>query len=101
MAKITSTQVKHIAKLAHLEIDNRQSVAFKKAFRETLQVIDNLQSVKVEGAEPTHQVTGLENIWRDDEVDESSMLSQKEALRNAKNVYQGYFVVPRLIDQDE
>ncbi len=101
MAKITPAQVKHIAKLAHLQIDDQQSTAFEHAFAETLQVIDNLQSVNVSEVEPTHQVTGLENVWRDDEVDEASMLDQKAALRNAKNVHKGYFVVPRLIDQDE
>jgi Asp-tRNA(Asn)/Glu-tRNA(Gln) amidotransferase C subunit len=41
----------------------------------------------------------LSNITRPDEVDESSMLSQQQALANAPKHHKGYFVVARIIEK--
>ena len=64
-----------------------------EAFETTLAVIEQLQTVNVEGVTPTFQVTGLENVMRDDVVDENRMFSQDQALANAKATHDGYFVV--------
>ena len=63
-------------------------------------MVSELQSVNVEGVEPTFQVTGLENVMRDDVVDEKRMFTQEQALANAKQTHDGYFVVPQVISQD-
>lgn len=99
--KISNSQVKHIAELSNLEISDEQVGDLSRAFDETLAVIDNLKSVDTSSIEPTAQVTGMENVWRDDEIDETQTFSQDDALSNAKKTYQGFFVVPRLIDNDE
>ncbi|MBP7740999.1 Asp-tRNA(Asn)/Glu-tRNA(Gln) amidotransferase subunit GatC [Candidatus Woesebacteria bacterium] len=97
--KITTTQIKHIATLASIPISTSEEEKLRHAFEETLDVISELQSVDVTGVEPTHQVTGLENILREDKINEKNMFSQKDALKNAKKTYNGYFVVPRIIDE--
>ncbi len=97
--KISTAQVKHIAALANIPITESEEAQLAAAFSETLATVSELMSVKVEGVEPTHQVTGLQNVWREDEVDQKSMLTQEEALANAKNTHQGYFVVERIIDE--
>ncbi len=97
--KITTTQIKHIATLASIPISTSEEEKLRDAFEETLDVISELQSVDVTGVEPTHQVTGLENVLREDKINEKNMFSQKDALKNAKKTYNGYFVVPRIIDE--
>ncbi|MDH5532844.1 MAG: Asp-tRNA(Asn)/Glu-tRNA(Gln) amidotransferase subunit GatC [Candidatus Pacebacteria bacterium] len=95
--KITKQQVHHVAKLANIPIDDSEAEKLATGFRETLETITDLQSVDVSGVEPTHQVTGMENILREDKVDDSRTFTQEQALANAKQTHQGFFVVPRLI----
>ncbi len=99
---ISPTLVAHVAQLAHLPIQDAQVVVLVREFNETLDVIENLHEVDVSTTEPTHQVTGLENAWRDDVVDEERMFTQDEALANAPKKHDGFFVVPRILhNQDE
>ena len=95
--KITKKQVHHVANLAHIPIDDNEAEKLAHGFEETLNTITDLQSVDVNGVEPTHQVTGMENILREDIVDDSRTFTQEEALANAKQTHEGFFVVPRLI----
>jgi aspartyl-tRNA(Asn)/glutamyl-tRNA(Gln) amidotransferase subunit C len=92
--------VKHIAQLANIPVSEDEEEALAIAFTDTLKVVDELKEVDVTGVEPTHQVTGLTNIMRDDVVDEERMFTQEEALANGKNTHDGYFVVERLIDNE-
>jgi aspartyl-tRNA(Asn)/glutamyl-tRNA(Gln) amidotransferase subunit C len=93
--------VAHIAQLAQLPITSAEEKSLEKAFDETIKVIDNMQQLDVEGVEPTHQVTGLVNVLREDVVEEKRMFTQEEALSNAKKTHQGFFVVDQLIDQSQ
>jgi len=98
MAKIDKKTVEHIAKLANIPVSEKEEEELAKGFNKTFEVVDKLFTVDVSGVEPTHQVTGLENILRDDVIDEKKMLNQEEALNNTKNKHKGYFVVNRIID---
>src|SRR5688572_29303516 len=96
---ITKNQIKHIANLANIPVTDAEQEKLRDAFEETLQTISELQSVTVKNVEPTHQVTGLENVLREDKVDVDTMFTQHEALANAKQTHNGYFVVPRIIEE--
>ncbi len=98
-AKITKDQIKHIANLANIPVTQKEQENLQNAFDETLNTIAELQSVDVTKVEPTHQVTGLENILREDVVNANNMFTQKQALANAKQTHNGYFVVPRIIEE--
>ena len=91
--------IKHIAQLANIPIQPQEEKKLEKAFEETLEVVSNLKNVDVSAAQPTYQVTGLENIFRDDVVNEQNMLSQKQALANAQESYDGYVLVPQIRDE--
>jgi aspartyl-tRNA(Asn)/glutamyl-tRNA(Gln) amidotransferase subunit C len=96
-SSITQTQVAHIAQLANIPVSDAQAATLTTAFAETLKVIENLQQCDVSNVQPTHQVTGLENVTRTDEVDHDRMFTQKEALQNAAQTHNGYFVVPQIL----
>lgn len=86
--------------LAKIPVTNKEEENFAEGFSKTLEVVDKLFDVNVAEVEPTHQVTGLENVLRKDEVIEENMISQEDALKNAKNKHNGYFVVDQILVDD-
>ena len=96
----THIPVSHIAQLANIPITTEEEQKLEQAFVETMAVVEELQRVDVEGVVPTFQVTGLENVMRDDVVDEERMFTQEQALANARAKHDGFFVVPQVISQD-
>lgn len=100
MTKITTDTVKHISDLAKIPITKDEESELAKGFNKTLTVIDELFKVDVKNVEPTHQVTGLENILREDKIDEKKTFTQDQALSNTKNKHNGYFVVEQILAED-
>lgn len=88
-AKLTKEEVKHVAKLANLTLTEAEIEKFQKQLSAVLGYVEILSQVQTAGVEPTSQVTGLENVLREDKAD--SCLSQTEALSGAKNQTKGLF----------
>jgi len=100
MAKIDKKIVEHIANLAHIPLKDKEKEDLATGFNKTLEVIDNLFSIDVLSVGPTYQVTGLENVLRNDEVNEKTTFSQENALKNTKRKHNGYFVVDQILEDD-
>jgi aspartyl-tRNA(Asn)/glutamyl-tRNA(Gln) amidotransferase subunit C len=98
---VSSQQVAHVAQLSNLKLSEDQLRTFPAAFSETLSVVDQLRELNVADVEPTHQVTGLENIWREDKIQEEYMFTQAQALANAAQTHEGFIVVPQIIEQTD
>lgn len=90
--------VTHVAKLANLHLSDTEKVKFEKELGQTLDHIENLNEVDTQDTDPTTNITGLENILREDVVKPS--LSQDEALQNAKSSYKGFFKVKGILDNE-
>lgn len=97
---ISKDLVDKIAKLAKIPVNDKEKQDLSNRFNTVLDVIDKLFKINVSGIEPTHQVTGLENVFRDDKVNEEKTLSQEKALSNAKRKHDGYFVVDQILEED-
>jgi len=95
----TSDEVKSVSSLANIPLTEKETIVLAKGFTQTMAVVDILGKIETNTIEPTHQVTGLENILRDDFIDEHRMLSQEEALSGAQRKHNGFFVVPRVLEQ--
>jgi len=91
--------VRKIAQLANLTLDEGEEKLFAKQFEDTFLVVDQLKEIDTKDIVLTSQVTKLENVTRPDQVDSERILSQAEALANAKNTYKGFFVVKQVIDK--
>ena len=89
--------VTHIAKLANLPLKSEEKEKFEKQLSETLSYVEKLNSIDTKNIEPTSQVTGLENITRDDET--SPSLTQEEALSNTKSKNNGLFKVKAILNE--
>ena len=93
---LTNEEVKHVSQLAKLGLSDGDIVKFQKQLTDIVEFVGKLQEVDTENIEPTNQVTGLENVFREDEVKES--LSQNEVLANAPRKHKGYFLVDSIFE---
>ncbi|MBI3887999.1 Asp-tRNA(Asn)/Glu-tRNA(Gln) amidotransferase subunit GatC [Candidatus Microgenomates bacterium] len=87
-----------IAKLANLPIKSTEEGTFTKQLESILDIVSKLQKVATANIVPTAQVTGQVNVFRDDEIDVARMFSQEQALSNAKQQKNGFFVVPAIFE---
>lgn len=97
-SKLTLEQVEHVAKLAKLKLSKVDLEKFKNQLSSILDLVGKLSEIDTLDVNPTSQVTQMENIFREDIVDEKRMLSQKEVLSNAKRTHNGYFVVDAIFE---
>ncbi|MBM3209860.1 Asp-tRNA(Asn)/Glu-tRNA(Gln) amidotransferase subunit GatC [Candidatus Saccharibacteria bacterium] len=73
MTKITREDVLHLAKLSSLELTDDEVTAMQDELTEITDYIAMLGGLTTEGVEPKYQVSGLENIYREDEPQTSSV----------------------------
>lgn len=92
--------VKHVAKLANLPLSDAQLQQLEAGLSSVIDLVGHIQKLDTANIEPTSQVTGLENVTRPDVVDMSRVLSQEQALSNAKKTDHGYFVVPAIFAEE-
>lgn len=90
--------VSHVAKLANLPLTAAEKKKFEKELSQTLDYVSQLEEIETKNVEPTSQVTGLENVTRQDEAKPS--LPQEELLKNAKSKHNGFFKVKAILDND-
>lgn len=98
-APISKETVAHVAQLANIPISTQEQVDFAQAFTQTLEEVNNIMQVDVEGVQPTHHSTGTVNVWRRDEVDEDRLLSQEAAVSQAPHTLDGFVVVDRVLEE--
>ncbi len=91
------TNVAHVAKLANLSLSKGEQDKFEKQLSEILSYVEKLKEVDTKNVEITSQVTGLENVTREDETTPS--LSQEQALSNTKSKHNGFLKVKAILDE--
>lgn len=73
MTTISTDDVRHLAQLSSLQLSDAEVESLRSDLENILSYIDQLGSLDTSGVEPTYQVTGLRNIWREDVVEGSSV----------------------------
>ena len=89
--------IKHLAKLARIQLTEEEEHKLTPQLEKILNYISQLQKVSTENSELTSQVTGLVNVFREDRVDTTRMLSQKDALKNAPETHNGFVKVKSVL----
>lgn len=89
--------VKHVAKLANLTLKDTDAEKFEGQLSSILDYIKKLQEVDTSSVEETSQVTGLENVEREDKAQPS--LTQEEVLSNTKDKQNGMFKVKAILEE--
>ncbi len=88
--------VSHVAKLANLELSKKEKEKFEKQLSSILSYVEKLNEVDTKDVLETSQVTGLENVTREDKIEPS--LSQEETLSNVKSKQNGQIKVKAILE---
>lgn len=96
MAKLTRDDVLKLAQLAKLDLNEAEIEQFTAEISEILQYVEQLQSVDVDGLEPTHQVTGLTNVTREDKIKDYGY-KPEDLLKNVPQVKDNQIKVKRML----
>ncbi|GMT46934.1 MAG: aspartyl/glutamyl-tRNA(Asn/Gln) amidotransferase subunit C [bacterium] len=94
--KISGSDVEHIARLARLGLKEDEKYVYGAQLNEILDYVDKLNELDTSGVEPTSHVIPIKNVFRDDVPGTS--LPREEALKNAHQVTDGFYRVPRIIE---
>ena len=88
--------IDYAAKLARIELENKQKAKLSKQLGDILTYIEKLKELDVTGVEPMSHVLGLQNVFRKDTVKTS--LPLEKVLFNAPSKSKDSFTVPKIIE---
>jgi aspartyl-tRNA(Asn)/glutamyl-tRNA(Gln) amidotransferase subunit C len=77
MTAISRDDVQHLAQLSSLQLTDEELGSLQTDIGNILGYIEQLGELDTTGVEPTYQVTGLKNVWRDDTVIESHVTREQ------------------------
>jgi aspartyl-tRNA(Asn)/glutamyl-tRNA(Gln) amidotransferase subunit C len=97
--KITLDQVRHVAKLSRLALDEGRLEKFSAQLGSILEYVAKISEVDVTGIEPMAQALPTHNVFREDIVEPS--LPLEKVLQNAPDSDGPFFKVPKIIGGDE
>lgn len=92
---VTRDDVRHVAKLARLAIDESQLPRVTARLESILGYVAQINQADVSGVEPMAHAVPLANVLREDVVGPS--LSLEQVLRNAPQADGPFFKVPKVI----
>ena len=95
--KLKKEEIQHIAELARLELTDEELETYGGQLSSVLSYIDQLKEVDVTGVEPTAQVTGMENVAREDEAQYWSAAETEAALAQAPEREGRYIKVKKVL----
>ncbi len=95
--KLKKSEIEHIANLARLELSEEELDLYGNQLSGVLDYIDQLREVDTSGVEPTAQVTGLENVLREDKVNSWDKQEQENAINQAPSIEDGQIKVKRVL----
>ncbi len=96
---IDDRQVEHVAKLARLALTGEERRRFAAQLSRILGYIDELNQLDTANVEPMSHPLDLSNVFRDDATAPS--LPRDEALANAPQQRDGFFLVPPVLEWTE
>lgn len=96
MTNISIDDVRHLAQLSSLQLDDTEAEALRIDLGNILGYIEQLSELDTEGVEPTYQVTDLHNVWRDDVVDDYG-LGRDQLLQLAPDADKNQIKVPKVL----
>jgi len=88
-AAVDAEEVRHVAELARVRLDDDEVAAFADQFADILDSFEALDEVP-----ETEREEELVNVMRPDEIEEG--LTQEAALSNAEKTEDGFFVGPKV-----
>jgi aspartyl-tRNA(Asn)/glutamyl-tRNA(Gln) amidotransferase subunit C len=96
MPDISKEQVKHVADLARLEMDDKEVEKFTKQMGEIIHFAEILNELDTTGVKPTTHVLKIQNVMREDKIEKG--LPRELVLKNAPEHQDGQIRVPTIVE---
>ena len=94
--KISEDDVRYVAQLARLTLDDDRIHEMSETLSGILTYIDKLNEVDTSTIPPTSYVVNVDTVFREDLIQES--LPQEDALQNAPDRIGAFYRVPKIIE---
>jgi aspartyl-tRNA(Asn)/glutamyl-tRNA(Gln) amidotransferase subunit C len=88
--------VLHLAQLSSLQLTDQETDSLQQDISNILGYIEQLSELDTSDVEPTYQVTGLTNVWRDDVIDQSDV-TREQLLALAPEQQNNSVKVPKVL----
>jgi aspartyl-tRNA(Asn)/glutamyl-tRNA(Gln) amidotransferase subunit C len=95
---LTADEIRHVATLARLGLSEEEITLYGEQLPLILAHIATMEKVDTSQVPATASVSGLTNVWRDDESRAS--LPVDEALANAPQKESGFFIVGKIQESE-
>ncbi|MBR2774579.1 MAG: Asp-tRNA(Asn)/Glu-tRNA(Gln) amidotransferase subunit GatC [Selenomonadaceae bacterium] len=95
--KISEQDIKTVASLSRLKVRDEEAADVLFQLNKILNYVENLQAIDTTNIEPTTYALPMQNVFRADVVKPS--LDRELALSTAPLQEDGYFKVPRVLEQ--
>ena len=96
MAKITKSDVTHLASLSNVSLDDQEVESLQRDLEKILNYIEQLAELEIKDVKPTYQVGGLKNIWREDRIEEP-LVSASSLLALSPSAQDNQIKVPKVL----
>ena len=91
---ISKEDVKHVAKLARLELTTSEIDQMSKQLGDIIEYVTQMNEVDTTGVEPMAHPLPAVNVMRDDQVKYEQ--TKEELMKNAPEEEDGFFKVPKI-----
>src|SRR5690606_20885130 len=96
MTQISRAAVLHLAQLSKLQLDDKEADELAEDISRILGYVEQLDELDTENVEPTYQVTGLLNVWRDDQITAGDV-TKEDLLALAPDSANNQIKVPKVL----
>lgn len=96
MTQISRDDVLHLAQLSSLALSESEIEDLRTDISNILGYVEKLKELDTKDVEPTYQVTGLQNVWRDDTVINYGV-TREELLARAPESVDNQVKVPKVL----
>jgi aspartyl-tRNA(Asn)/glutamyl-tRNA(Gln) amidotransferase subunit C len=93
---LSAEEVRWVAQLARLELSESELALMTKQLSAIMDYVNQLKQVNTEGVEPLAHPLPVQNVFRPDEP--ALSLTALEALANAPERRDGFYVVPAVLE---
>lgn len=95
MTQVSRDDVLTLARLSSLQLSDEEADSLTVDIENILSYVAKLGELDTGKVEPTYQVTGLENVWRGDDINQP--LSRNDLLDLAPASENGQIKVPKVL----
>ena len=92
---VSLDEVRHLAALSEIQLSDSELESLTTDIDNIVGYINQLDELDTDQVEPTFQLTGLQNVWRDDKIE--PQLSHEKLLNLAPDTENNQVKVPKVL----